>query len=865
MGMAASQARLLSITARLTDNENSGQRLSFNKISLANQTEQLNADYNAALNQTKLTVLTGFNGSEQIYTDISFGALTNYNAIAGGKQYCVTDKNGRILVEPKYAEAFEKGNGNYNVFLAELGYSQADLPATIGSDDDEAKNVSVKKIHEAWDKYLESVGKSIGDVFSQHPEGELGETSFGYVFFDGNSTILNGYPVAAMSEATTTKSEYNYDKPIKWEKKKVDMGNETELLPASTAYNGNVNNQANLNAMQSVVNNTGLGNNELAVVAYEDKVSGQKINSIQIKTLAGFEAIMGQFATNPSALKQNYILATDDGKSVDLDMSASALGRNWGGISAFQGLFDGNNSTISNLKGSQGMFMDLYGSVQNLNLDNVNINAEADCLGGMAGYLADGGTITNCNITNLNLNCNLRDTSYTAGYSVQRASVGGLVGRNDGNVSNTLVEGTINVPNATDSFSAIGGFIGLNANPDHQGSKVDNCYADVDIKLGASSGADSFSGAINNFVGNDINEMLITNCAAMGNITGNGNIQLIDLAGYGMALESDTKNSIAYNPRTGETVYWNNSSDASYANAKPTNNLSGADLEKFKNATDDGENVWITPETPDDYDLESNQGDLKNNANIALNLNGLQQTSGEKWVDDLDKPIDWEKETTTTTTPSETKPINFEGTTTEQRKLYDYAVAITSQYFSEQQNYNGAILKTASEKENVPYLNYLKNIFDKMCSGGYFTYTTDATKTDPAQNPLYYINYKFVSEVENTTGTKVNRTPIEDSTVLERMLRSGDLLLESYSSTAGKFVTTTLSDDACIQEVEDERAIALVEAKYTTDMLKVENQDVKIDLQLKKLDAEHTALQTEYDSLKTVIDKNVEKSFNIFS
>ena len=57
----------------------------------------------------------------------------------------------------------------------------------------------------------------------------------------------------------------------------------------------------------------------------------------------------------------------------------------------------------------------------------------------------------------------------------------------------------------------------------------------------------------------------------------------------------------------------------------------------------------------------------------------------------------------------------------------------------------------------------------------------------------------------------------------------------------------------------------MVEAKYTEDMLIIKNQDNKIDLQLKKLDTEHTALQTEYDSLKNVIDKNIEKSFNMFS
>ena len=207
MGMAASQARLLSITARLTDNENSGQRLSFNKISLANQTEQLNADYNEALNQTKLTVLTGFNGSEEVYTDINFKTLTGYNTIAGGKQYVITDTKGRVLVEQKIADAFEKGNGDYNVFLAELGYTQADIIANVTSDDEEAKATSVSMIHEAWDKYLNSVGKSIGDLLPLHPDGEITDATFGFHFNDGDSSILNGYPTVAMTETTTTKTE----------------------------------------------------------------------------------------------------------------------------------------------------------------------------------------------------------------------------------------------------------------------------------------------------------------------------------------------------------------------------------------------------------------------------------------------------------------------------------------------------------------------------------------------------------------------------------------------------------------------------------------------------------------------------------
>lgn len=37
------------------------------------------------------------------------------------------------------------------------------------------------------------------------------------------------------------------------------------------------------------------------------------------------------------------------------------------------------------------------------------------------------------------------------------------------------------------------------------------------------------------------------------------------------------------------------------------------------------------------------------------------------------------------------------------------------------------------------------------------------------------------------------------------------------------------------------------------------------DLELKNIDTEHNSLQTEYDSIKTAIDKNIERTFKLYS
>lgn len=205
MGMSASQARLLSLTARLTDNENSAQDLSYSKIRLANQTEELNNEYLEAINATKLTVLTGFENSQEIYSDISYGLMTGYNTVACGKQYVVTDNKGKVLVTAQLAQAFEKGNGDLNKFLAAMGYSQATIDVSAsGSASDEDKAIAQQKIHDAWDRYLTSVGLHFGD--EEHGL-EFGYTPFSTEAYDGYST----YTLTDLTTGQKTTKALNYE------------------------------------------------------------------------------------------------------------------------------------------------------------------------------------------------------------------------------------------------------------------------------------------------------------------------------------------------------------------------------------------------------------------------------------------------------------------------------------------------------------------------------------------------------------------------------------------------------------------------------------------------------------------------------
>ena len=96
--MAASQARLLSITARLSNNEMEQQSIAYSKQRLSDNSEQINDAYLEALNKTKYQVLTGYNNSEANYADLTYNQITGCNTVANGKQYLVKDKEGKVLV-----------------------------------------------------------------------------------------------------------------------------------------------------------------------------------------------------------------------------------------------------------------------------------------------------------------------------------------------------------------------------------------------------------------------------------------------------------------------------------------------------------------------------------------------------------------------------------------------------------------------------------------------------------------------------------------------------------------------------------------------------------------------------------------------
>lgn len=110
MGLAASQARLLSITSRMADNELRSQLINNAKMRLTNESSKVSDEYIAALNKTQL-MMSNYNllGEKQ-YQDLTFNSLTAYSP--QNNQYGLVNKSGELLVSEldtaRYQEAFKK-------------------------------------------------------------------------------------------------------------------------------------------------------------------------------------------------------------------------------------------------------------------------------------------------------------------------------------------------------------------------------------------------------------------------------------------------------------------------------------------------------------------------------------------------------------------------------------------------------------------------------------------------------------------------------------------------------------------------------------------------------------------------------------
>lgn len=123
MGLSASQANLLSLTARLSNLELTAQTISNNKMRLASKSSDASKTYTTALSKQKMTVAMGQNADgSKIYADANVDNLTTYNSDMPNNQRILRSSSGQLIVSDDIADAYDKSGGtNFEVFLNNIG------------------------------------------------------------------------------------------------------------------------------------------------------------------------------------------------------------------------------------------------------------------------------------------------------------------------------------------------------------------------------------------------------------------------------------------------------------------------------------------------------------------------------------------------------------------------------------------------------------------------------------------------------------------------------------------------------------------------------------------------------------------------
>lgn len=108
MGMTAGQARLLSITQRLNDNELKAQSITRAKTRLSDSMSAIGDEYIEALNKTQLKYSTYDSQGNVSYQKLTGALLTEYSPLKN--QYVIVNAAGQAMVSEKDASNFENSS-----------------------------------------------------------------------------------------------------------------------------------------------------------------------------------------------------------------------------------------------------------------------------------------------------------------------------------------------------------------------------------------------------------------------------------------------------------------------------------------------------------------------------------------------------------------------------------------------------------------------------------------------------------------------------------------------------------------------------------------------------------------------------------
>ena len=737
MGMAAGQARLLSITTRMSDNELRAQLINNDKMRLATKSAQVSEAYTTALNDAQMMFTNYDADNKTSYQELTYNSLTAYNPY--NNQYAISNSSGQVLVSEKDATNFKNANGDLNTFLESYGlkystdYFSSLINTNIKTADIDITGSDGKVLVPKGTSYLQYKTNYVddkGDFVKGYIQmadafaGEVGGANLAEVLqnlYNGVDKIHPGYDTTKSSKDYLDYAGYlsNYTSAKDKMFEVINDKMQNQLVSATGSYSAVYKEGDTL----SSAGNFSFSQIETGLMNIEDATT---MNDVQ-KYLAALGNIIG----SESPATGLYTYATEKGKT---------------SLTALKQLLDNNKEdTIKTSWNPKNATMtakaSLIGDITLNYTDADGYNAEFKKSGGNYSMVFKYGDQEKDTLTVSGVKegtpANIKFTYYV---------------NDEGDYSETPAEGytacTTTVPESLfDKPSSVG--VG-SAN-----------WTLSNTEISSITDSEPNTKANMKTIGLQIIKTLQNSITNIWNIA-----------------QSDGKNG-AYSKFTdvnsGETGTFGVFKDMAL---KFYNSMFGAKETKL----------------PEDA------------KNILFNMDNIE---------DLRKAIE--------TSATKDKQDSF-------KKIYDVYIldCVMNTYGEPKFTW---IDQNNKNQNGEAKAQWYTNLFNRMKTGGY------KTLQDGLASSTEWIKFAF---------------------------ESGLVTLEQVDG-SNTWNSTTYSNCSDITEQTNNTAITIAEAEYTAQMNKIQNKDKMYDLELKNIDTEHNSLQTEYESIKGAIDKNIERTFKIYS
>lgn len=739
MGMAAGQARLLSITTRMSDNELRAQLINNDKMRLATKSAQVSEAYTTALNEAQMMFTNYDADNKTSYKELTYNALTAYNPY--NNQYAISNASGQVLVSETDATNFKKANGDLNTFLASYGleYSTdyfSSLISTnvvnkgsinIGTQD---KPVIVNAPYLAYKTgKFDADNNEISNYISFADYSEVGGATLAEVLqnmYNGVDKTHPGYDAtkSSLDYLTYTGDLYNYEKAYSSMLELVNDKMSTELQGTSWVKSNYTYKFSN--AYEAFVSDTvGAGNTwegwlEVLSGLIGDKTSKSGLYEYASKEGAAYLDQLKKFVddNNKPFLESSYYNEADGAKQGSLTYEQSGA-------------------------------------------DTILTYKDADASDSDAGM-----TFKKTGNTYALIFKNDDDSEIT------------LTGVKSGTSPSEKITYTYYV-NDDGTISPTGGSTECKVQIDA------NMFNEDNYESGKLKDPKLLEGIVDFEKNTDDNRKTV-----------------------GAQVVKEIQNGI--------TNIWNfaasdgtNGTFSKFTDAK----LAGGKFQTFMEAAKKfykdmfGDEITSNPTSSDDIlfkmnNIEELKKAINNKANVTANDQNATPEAKAK---------------------AKAAAESF-------KKIYDVYIldCVMNTYGEPKFTWIDQNNKNANGEHKAQWYT---NLFNRMKTGGY------KTLQDGLASSTEWIKFAF---------------------------ESGLVTLEQVDG-SNTWNSTTYSNCSDITEQTNSTAVTIAEAEYNAQMNKIQNKDKMYDLELKNIDTEHNSLQTEYESIKGAIDKNIERTFKIYS